>query len=101
MGGPSGKLEIAEKQGRFMDEGWRVRKDGSLFWASVAITALRGPDQELRGFSKVTRDLSERKALEERTQELNKELRTRMAQSSSESRSQLELRTIEQFEELD
>jgi len=93
-GWPQRELEIAEKQGRFMDEGWRVRKDGSLFWASVVITALRGPDKELRGFSKVTRDLSERKALEERTQELNKELRTRMAQLS-ESRSQLELRTME------
>ncbi len=93
-GWPDRELEIAQKQGRFMDEGWRVRKDGSSFWASVVITALKGPDQELRGFSKVTRDLSERKALEQRTQDLNKELRSRMAQLT-ESRSQLELRTIE------
>jgi PAS domain S-box-containing protein len=93
-GWPDRELEIAERQGRFSDEGWRVRKDGTSFWASVVITALRGPDQELLGFSKVTRDLSERRALEERTQELNKELRSRMAQLT-ESRSQLELRTIE------
>jgi PAS domain S-box-containing protein len=93
-GWPDRELEIAERQGRFSDEGWRVRKDGTSFWASVVITALRGPDQELRGFSKVTRDLSERRALEERTQQLNKELRSRMAQLT-ESRSQLELRTIE------
>jgi PAS domain S-box-containing protein len=66
--------------GRFADEGWRVRKDGTQFWASVVITALRvGNNDELRGFSKVTRDLSERRALEQRTQDLNKELRARMA----------------------
>jgi PAS domain S-box-containing protein len=93
-GWPTRELEIAARLGRFSDEGWRVRKDGTLFWASVVITALKGPDQELRGFSKVTRDLSERKALEERTQELNRELRKKMAQLT-ESRSELELRTIE------
>ncbi len=87
-------MEIAAKEGRFTDEGWRVRKDGSTLWASVVITALYAPNGELRGFSKVTRDLTERRALEERTQELNRELRSRMAQLV-ESRSQLELRTLE------
>lgn len=91
---PDRELEIASEQGRFSDEGWRVRKDGTMLWASVTITALRRPGGELRGFSKVTRDLTERRALEERTQELNKELRNRMAQLA-ESRSQLELRTLE------
>ncbi|MGA8762767.1 MAG: PAS domain-containing sensor histidine kinase [Candidatus Sulfotelmatobacter sp.] len=91
---PTRELEIATQQGRFTDEGWRVRKDGTMLWASVTITALREQDGELRGFSKVTRDLTERRALEERTQELNKELRSRMAQLS-ESRTQLELRTLE------
>ena len=53
----------------------------ALFWASVVITALRDPTSgELHGFSKVTRDLTDRRALEESTQELNKELRNRMAQ---------------------
>jgi PAS domain S-box-containing protein len=72
---PERELEIAAKEGRFTDEGWRIRKDGSTFWASVVITALRDEDGELRGFSKVTRDLTERRNSEERTQELNKELR--------------------------
>ncbi len=94
-GWPQRELEIAASAGRFADEGWRVRKDGTSFWASVVITALRGgPDQPLRGFSKVTRDLSERRDLEQRTQDLNRELRTKMAQLS-ESRSQLELRNLE------
>jgi PAS domain S-box-containing protein len=94
-GWPDRELEIAASTGRFADEGWRVRKDGSTFWASVVITALRYPETgELRGFSKVTRDLTERRALEERTQELNKELRRRMAQLA-ESRTQLELRNLE------
>ena len=79
-GWPERELEIAASMGRFADEGWRVRKDGTQFWASVVITALRvGNNDELRGFSKVTRDLSERRALEQRTQDLNKELRARMA----------------------
>jgi PAS domain S-box-containing protein len=93
-GWPDRELEIASSQGRFSDEGWRVKKDGTMMWASVTITALHGPDGDLRGFSKVTRDLTERRALEERTQELNKELRSRMAQLL-ESRNQLEVRTLE------
>lgn len=92
--GLSEKLELAASIGRFADEGWRVRKDGSTFWASVVITALRDKNSgELRGFSKVTRDLSERRVLEERTQELNKELRIRMSELS-ESRNQLELQNV-------
>ena len=60
------ELEIAAREGRFEDEGWRVRKDGSKFWANVVITALRDSQGKLRGFGKVTRDLSERKAVEDR-----------------------------------
>lgn len=91
---PDRELEIAAKEGRFADEGLRVRKDGSTFWAYVVITALRGEDGELRGFAKVTRDLSERRALEERTRHLNKELRNRVAELL-ESQRQVELRTLE------
>jgi PAS domain S-box-containing protein len=59
------ELEIAALEGRFEDEGWRVRKDGSQFWANVVITALRKPNGELVGFTKVTRDLTERRRLQE------------------------------------
>jgi len=59
------ELEIAAREGRFEDEGWRVRKDGTLMWANVVITALRSPDDgTLFGFAKVTRDLSERRKAE-------------------------------------
>jgi PAS domain S-box-containing protein len=58
---PQQELEAAAAQGRFEDEGWRVRKDGSLFWANVVITAMRRECGELQGFSKVTRDLTERR----------------------------------------
>jgi PAS domain S-box-containing protein len=63
---PAYELEQASTTGRFEDEGWRVRKDGSRFWANVVITALRNPDGTLRGFLKITRDLTERKQAEER-----------------------------------
>ncbi|WP_437780852.1 hybrid sensor histidine kinase/response regulator [Sorangium sp. So ce1097] len=62
---PETVLASARRKGRFEDEGWRVRKDGSAFWASVVVTAIHGPDGELRGFSKITRDLTERKRLEQ------------------------------------
>lgn len=90
---PERELEIAAKEGRFADEGLRVRKDGSTFWASVVITALRGDNGELRGFSKVTRDLTERRELENRTRQLNKELRARVSELV-ESQRQVELRTL-------
>ena len=61
---PQIELEIATAVGRLEDEGWRVRKDGTQFWANVVITALRGQDGELIGFAKVTRDLTQRRAAE-------------------------------------
>jgi PAS domain S-box-containing protein len=91
---PDRELEIASKEGRYTDEGLRVRKDGSTFWAYVVISALRDDKGELRGFSKVTRDLTERRDLEERTRQLNKELRTRVTQLV-ETQRQVELRTLE------
>jgi PAS domain S-box-containing protein len=54
------ELEVARRDGRFEDEGWRVRKDGSQFWANVVISAMRNAAGELVGFSKVTRDLTDR-----------------------------------------
>jgi len=91
---PDRELEVAGKEGRFVDEGLRIRKDGSTFWAHVVITALRDDKGQLRGFSKVTRDLTERRALEERSHQLNKELRNRVAQLA-ESQRQVELRSLE------
>jgi PAS domain S-box-containing protein len=64
-GKPQHELEVASAEGRYEDEGWRIRKDGSRFWANVIITALRGTDGQLRGFSKVTRDFTDRKGAEE------------------------------------
>jgi PAS domain S-box-containing protein len=58
-------LETAEREGKFEAEGWRVRKDGTRFWASVIIDPIRGPDGALLGYAKVTRDLTERRETEE------------------------------------
>ena len=58
---PAGALRQADAEGRWSDEGWRVRKDGTRFWASVVITRLVGGDGTKRGFAKVTRDLTDRK----------------------------------------
>ncbi|HEY5061102.1 MAG TPA: PAS domain-containing sensor histidine kinase, partial [Gemmatimonadaceae bacterium] len=63
---PEHELNGAVREGRFEDEGWRVRKDGSRFWANVVITALRNHEGHLVGFGKVTRDLTERRAGEQR-----------------------------------
>jgi PAS domain S-box-containing protein len=59
-GKPDWELVIALKDGRFEDEGWRIRKDGSRFWASVVITAVRDGSGKLLGFAKITRDFTER-----------------------------------------
>jgi PAS domain S-box-containing protein len=64
-GMPAKSLEIAAREGRYEREGWRVRKDGTRFWAGVVIDAIRGSDGTLLGFAKVTRDLSERKQAQE------------------------------------
>ena len=62
---PAQELRIASETGVFEDEGWRVRKDGTLFWANVVITAMRDAQGDLVGFSKITRDLTQRRAHEE------------------------------------
>lgn len=63
-GWPQTELDQATRLGRFEDEGWRIRKDGTRFWANVVITALHLPTGELSGFAKVTRDLTDRKRSE-------------------------------------
>lgn len=68
-GHPQRELELAIQHGRYTEEGWRVRKDGTRFWADVTITALRDAQGNLRGFGKVTRDFTERKRAEHRVRE--------------------------------
>ena len=62
---PARALEIARRTGKFESEGWRIRKDGSRFWAYVVIDPIRSPHGEVIGYAKITRDLTERKAAEE------------------------------------
>jgi PAS domain S-box-containing protein len=93
-GWPTRELAMAEKEGRFADEGWRVRKDGSSFWASVIITALRDSTGKLSGFAKITQDMTERRDVAERINNLNRELRKKITELD-ESRRIIELRTLE------
>jgi PAS domain S-box-containing protein len=73
-GVPEQELRVAATEGRFEDEGWRVKKDGSRFWANVIITALRDKQGNLVGFGKVTRDLTERRQTEERLRQQAEEI---------------------------
>ena len=73
-GRPQQLLREAEEQGRVEDEGWRVRKDGSRFWADVVITAVRNDEGQLIGFAKITRDLTERRRAEAAIGELSAKL---------------------------
>jgi PAS domain S-box-containing protein len=72
LGLPSRALETAGASGKYETEGWRVRKDGSRFWASVVINAIHDSKGELIGFAKVTRDLTERRAAEEQLRQVQK-----------------------------
>lgn len=83
---PDRLLEIAAETGRVEDEGWRVRKDGSQFWANVVITALRDRDGRLRGFVKVTRDFTERKRTEDQVNDLNLELAAHISELGAVNR---------------
>src|SRR5919199_2020077 len=84
LGKPLQGLNIAALQGRFEDEGWRVRKDGSKFWANVVITALHTEDGRLSGFVRVTRDITERKLAQEALQKAHDELEKRVAERTAE-----------------
>lgn len=93
-GWPERELQLAQKEGRFSDEGWRVKKDGTVFWACVVIVPLRSAQGELTGFAKITQDMTDRRQAEEKVQELNRELRQRIIELD-ESRRNVELRTVE------
>jgi PAS domain S-box-containing protein len=81
-GKPQRLLTLAREHGRVEDEGWRVRKDGTRFWADVVLTALPDDSGHLRGFVKITRDLTERKQAEEA---LRKAEQTRLLESSHDA----------------
>ena len=72
---PEYELEVAKIDGKFEEEGWRLRKDGSRFWANVVISAVYNNRNEFVGFSKVTRDLTERKLLQDKLRDVNEELK--------------------------
>ena len=73
-GFPARELEEARANGRFEDEGWRVRKDGSQFWGNVVITALHDGNGVLQGFAKVTRDLTEKRLADQRIRQQSQEI---------------------------
>jgi PAS domain S-box-containing protein len=94
-GKPERELEIARREGQYQEEGWRVRKDGTTFWASVLITALWDGDGVLQGFGKVTRDVTERRDAELR-REAEREEEAAKLRSHAQRMADLE-RTKTQF----
>jgi PAS domain S-box-containing protein len=77
-------LAVAARDGHFREEGWRVRKDGTRFWADVTLTALRDRGGALRGFAAITHDMTERRAADEEIRTLNAELEQRVRQRTEE-----------------
>jgi PAS domain S-box-containing protein len=77
---PAWELEQANQAGRFEDEGWRLKQDGTRFWANVIITALRDEQGELKGYAKITRDMTERKQAAEAIRKANAELEKRVVE---------------------
>jgi PAS domain S-box-containing protein len=73
-GRPARALEHAEKTGRYEEEGWRVRKDGTFFWASVVIDAIRDESGKLLGFAKITRDITERRESQQKLERIQQQL---------------------------
>ncbi|MFN5243607.1 MAG: ATP-binding protein [Novosphingobium sp.] len=91
---PAQMLDRARRDGTAEDEGWRLRKDGSPFWANVVITALHDEHGELRGFAKVTRDMTERRRSEEALRFAREEaIAANLAKTEFLSRTSHELRT--------
>lgn len=83
-GKPNHEIASASADGRYQEEGVRVRKDGSRYWANVVLTALRDTQGNLRGFAKVTRDITEKKRAEEKILQINSELERRVAKRTQE-----------------
>jgi PAS domain S-box-containing protein len=83
-GEPQRNLQMARKLGQFEEEAWRVRKDGSAFWADVVITALKNEEGELVGYANVIKDITKRRKIEEEIKRLNKQLEDQLQKSQSE-----------------
>jgi PAS domain S-box-containing protein len=83
-GKPEQELRTARAEGRNEAEGWRVRKDGSLFWGNEIMSAVRDPDGSLRGFAKIVRDLTERKRAEDEVRRTRDELEVRVRERTAE-----------------
>lgn len=84
VGAPAPELEIARTTGRFEEEGWCIRKDGTPFWANVVLTAIHSAKSELLGYAKVTRDLSAKRVVENIARELIREQAARAAAEEAE-----------------
>lgn len=96
-GWPEHELEMAAKTGSFLDTGWRIRKDGTPFWASVKITALRDPDGRLIGYAKLTRDLTDQKRAEARELENRERDDTLAAERNARMAAQRATRMKDEF----
>jgi len=92
-GKPERELKIAREKGMVEDEGWRVRKDGTVFWANVVITAVHDEHGELRGFTKVTRDISDRKRAEEVQRSLLEQYEARLKAEDERRRAEASFRS--------
>ncbi len=81
---PEYNLKSAREDGRFEIENWRVRKDGSRFWANIVFTAIYDDEKRLKGYAKITRDMSERKRFEEEFTRLNRELENTLKEKTQQ-----------------
>jgi len=95
-GKPARELEIARENGSVEDEGWRIRKDGTRFWANVVITAIFDERRVLRGFTKVTRDMTERKRAEEVQQAFLEQREARLQAEEERRRAEASVRVAQE-----
>jgi PAS domain S-box-containing protein len=93
---PPRELQIAREQGSVEDEGWRLRKDGTRFWANVVITAVYDSHKQLRGFAKVTRDMTERKIAEETKRALAEQREARLLAEEERRRAEASFRASQE-----
>jgi PAS domain S-box-containing protein len=95
-GKPEMELKVARAVGRFEEEGWRLRKDGSRFWANVVITAVHDETGQLRGFTKVTRDVTERKRADEVQRALIEQREARLKAEEDQRRTEASFRAAQE-----